>query len=88
MKIRIFILLVLFFMVTSVHAGKRVKIYDENSRYVGSVENGRIYDNDSRYRGRIEKDKIYDENSRYRGRLQHEKDGKKRQRHQEDEDNE
>ena len=88
MKTRIFMLLVLFFLVTPVHAGKRVKIYDENSRYVGTVENGRIYDNHSRYRGRIEKDKIYDENSHYRGRLQREKDAKKRQRHQEDEDNE
>ncbi|MBU4233032.1 MAG: hypothetical protein KKD99_08910 [Proteobacteria bacterium] len=88
MKTRIFMLLVLFFMVTPVHAGKRVKIYDENSRWVGTVENGRIYDNNYHYRGRIEKDKIYDENSRYRGRLQTEKDAKKRQRHREDEDNE
>ena len=88
MKTHIFILLVLIFLVTPVHAGKRVKIYDENSRWVGTVENGRIYDNNYRYRGRIEKDKIYDENSHYRGRLQREKDAKKRQRHQEDEDDE
>ena len=88
MKTRIFVLLVLFFLVTPGHAGKRVKIYDENSRYVGTMENGRVYDNHSRYRGRIEKDKIYDENSRYRGRLQREKDAKKRLHHQEDEDNE
>lgn len=88
MKTRIFMLLLIFFLVTPVHAGKRVKIYDENSRWVGTVENGRIYDNNYHYRGHIEKDKIYDENSRYRGRLQKEKDAKKRQRHQEGEDNE
>jgi hypothetical protein len=88
MKTRISMLLVFFSLVTPLHAGKRVKIYDENSRWVGTVENGRIYDNNYRYRGYIEKDRIYDENSRYRGRLQREKDGKKQPRHQEKEDNE
>lgn len=68
-----------------VFAGKRVKIYDENSRWVGFVENGRMYDSDYRYKGHIEKSgRIYNEKSHYKGKI--EKQDSKKSHHDYDEE--
>ena len=76
------------FLSSPVYAGKRIKIYDENSRYKGYVENGKIYDSDSHYKGHIEKSgKFYDENSRYKGHVEKERGGKKSRRSHSEEDN-
>jgi hypothetical protein len=69
------------FLSSPVYAGKRIKIYDENSRYKGYVEDGKIYDSGSHYKGHIEKSgKFYDENSRYKGHFEKDRGGKKSQR--------
>ena len=86
MKTLIFIMLIVALLCTSVYAGKRVKIYDENSKWVGTIENDRVYDNNYQYRGHIEKDRIYDENSRYRGHIERERSREKEHRHQKDYD--
>jgi hypothetical protein len=71
-----------------VFAGKKAKIYDENSRWVGFVENGRIYDSDYHYRGKVEKSgRIYDEKSNYKGKVEKQRDGKKSRYNHDDEDN-
>ena len=68
-------------------AGKRTKFYDENSHYVGFIENGKVYDAGSRYKGHIEKSgKYYDEKSHYKGHIEKTKGQKKTQRHYEESD--
>ena len=70
-----------------VYAGKRVKIYDENSRWIGFVENGRIYDSDYHYKGHIEKSgRIYNEKSHYKGKI--ERQNKKNHSHDHEEEDE
>ena len=65
-------------LVLPVFAGKKVRIYDEKSRFVGYItENGRIYDKDSRFKGTIQDDRIYDDRSRFKGTIQRERSGSK-----------
>ena len=64
--------------VPAAFAGKKVRIYDEKSRFVGYItESGRIYDKDSRFKGTIQGDRIYDEKSRFKGTIQKERSGSK-----------
>ena len=70
-----------------VFAGKKVKIYDENNRWVGFVENGRMYDSDYRYKGHIEKSgRIYNEKSHYKGKIERQDRKKSRHDHEEEDD--
>jgi len=86
MKKFILSIFIIVFLVSPIHAGKggrggkhhgkdgeRVKIYDENSRWVGTVENGRIYDQNYRFKGTIQKDKFYDEKSNFKGYIEKQK---------------
>jgi len=88
MKKKIVIAAITVSLFTSpVFAGKRVKIYDENSRWTGFVENGRVYDSDYRYKGHIEKSgRIYNEKSHYKGKIERQDRKKSRHDHHEEED--
>jgi hypothetical protein len=80
------IALAICLLIPSISFAKEKKIYDENSKYVGSVRDGKIYDSNSRYRGSIREDKIYNDKSQYKGRIEKTRDGKKSQRYHEEED--
>ena len=88
MKKKIVVAVIAIVLSTSpAFAGKRTKFYDENSHYVGFVENGKVYDAGSRYKGHIEKSgKYYDEKSHYKGRIEKSGDRKKSHNHHEESD--
>ena len=60
------------------------RIYDDKSKYVGTIREGRIYDSSSCYRGTIRDDKVYDSKSQYRGRVEKSRDRKKSHKHYEE----
>jgi hypothetical protein len=60
-----------------IFAEENKRIYNSESKYIGSIRDGKIYDSESRYKGRIEKDKIYNEDSKYIGRTEKQRDRKK-----------
>ena len=71
-----------------VFAGKRVKIYNEKSHWIGFVENGKIYDSDYRYKGHIEKSgRIYNEKSHYKGKIERQDKKKSHYDNYDEEDN-
>jgi hypothetical protein len=75
MKSKIVIAVIAVSLFASPVIAKNYRLYDDNSKYVGSVREGRIYNSNSKYIGRVEKDRIYNDNSEYKGRVQ--RDGRK-----------